>query len=110
MTEKQKVVMKDNQIFVGDKPMEVYMYAIHGMLFDKQKDEVEIVGRGKNILKAIDVVMCRFFHGKLTATSELGVVEFQDKFNEKKTIRISMITIRVKRKDAWKISWIWKIN
>ena len=46
----------DNKIFVGDKPMMCYVTSIVIQFKNKNYKNVIVLGRGKNIIRAIDAV------------------------------------------------------
>ena len=94
MTEQKKQI-KENIIYVGDKPFMAYMKSVNTLFRGKNLKEIEIRARGKNIKKAVDISessskkFCHDLNIKVNKI-EIGTDNFM---SEGKEISVSTIAI-----------------
>lgn len=90
-----QVEMKDNVIFIGNKPFMNYVTSVVIQFTTKEADEVLVKARGKFISRCVDVVEVarkRFLEGQVKIKEiNLDSEEFTN--SEGKQVRVSTIEI-----------------
>ena len=93
--------IKENVILVGSKPFLAYLKSVNTLFRGKKLKEIEIIARGKNIQKAVDLAESsrnKFCHDLNINCSnvEIGTEKFISKEDKNKEISVSTISITLK--------------
>lgn len=93
------VMVKDNIIFIGNKPFMNYVTSVVIQFTTKEADEVIVKARGKFISRAVDVVEVarrRFLEGQVKI-GEIKTNSEEFTNSEGKQVRVSTIEITLKK-------------
>jgi len=91
--------MKDNSIFVGNKPFMNYVTGVVMQFTTKNADEVIVKARGKFISRAVDIAEVatkRFLKGQVHVT-DIKIDSEEFKNQEGKDVRVSTIDITLRK-------------
>jgi len=93
--------IKENVILIGSKPFLAYLKSINTLFRRKKLKEIELIARGRNIQKAVDLAESsrnKFCHDLYIECSkvEIGTETFTSKEEPTKEISVSTINIFLK--------------